>query len=238
MANKFKLPSKKQPVFSLFKKVVKTIIWRKLEVIIIPKEVHSTAIFVGNHAAKKGPMAYELGLPVFNVKWGAHEMLGNYRSRRKYLKDIFYIKKHGWSKKRATFRATFEAIFSKMMYKGIKVIGTYTDIRLKNTLRDSIKILENDMAILIFPEDSNSGYHTLMKHFFSGFVMLSEQYYKKHQIDLPIYPVYYSDKCKKIIVGHPLYVQDLVKQGYKRDEIASICKDKVNELYLTYFNNN
>lgn len=84
-------------------------------------------------------------------------MLGNYKSRWKYLRDVYYMKKQGYSKFRASFKATFEAIFSKMIYKGIKVIGTYQDARVRSSIENSIEVLENDMAVTIFAEDSNKG---------------------------------------------------------------------------------
>ena len=74
-----------------------------------------------------------------------------------------------------------------------------------------------------------------MKHFFSGFVMLAEQYYKKTGEDLPVFPIYYGRKKKKIVVEKPLYVQDFVKQGLKRDEIAEKFRLEVNQLYYDHF---
>lgn len=73
-----------------------------------------------------------------------------------------------------------------------------------------------------------------MTSFFAGFVMLSIQYYRKHDVDLPIFPVYYSHKKRKMIIAKPLYVQDFIKQGYDRYKIADIFKDEVNKLFYTY----
>lgn len=235
MPKEFKVPSRKQPIFKVFKKILSWTFWRGIKVTVLPDKLPNKCIFVSNHYAKKGPIAYELAIPVFNVKWGAHEMLGNYKSRYRYLKYVFYMQKQGMSKIRATIKAAFEAIFSKMIYKGLKIIGTYQDTRLRTTLNNSIKVLEDDKAILIFPEDSNKGYFDEMASFFGGFVMLSELYYKKHKEDLPIYPIYYSHKLRKMVIGHPLYVQDFVKQGLNRDEIAEKYKIAVNDLYYKYF---
>lgn len=231
---KFKVPKRKQPFFSIVKKIVSVTLWRGIEVINLAGDIPTKCIFVANHEKKKGPVAYELKLPVFNVKWGAHEMLGNYKSRWKYLRDVYYMKKQGYSKFRASFKATFEAIFSKMIYKGIKVIGTYQDARVRSSIENSIEVLENDMAVTIFAEDSNKGYFEEMTSFFAGFVMLSIQYYRKHDVDLPIFPVYYSHKKRKMIIAKPLYVQDFIKKGYDRYKIADIFKDEVNKLFYTY----
>ena len=65
--------------------------------------------------------------------------------------------------------------------------------------------------------------------------MLAQQYYKKTGEDLPIFPVYYGRKKKKIVVGKPLYVQDFVKQGLNREEIAEQYRLAVNQLYYDHF---
>lgn len=235
MEKEYKVPSKKQPVFKVVKKVMSWTIWRGIKVIILTETLPEKCILVANHSKKSGPMACEIALPIFTVKWGAHEMLGNYNSRRRYLKNIFYIKKQKYSKFRASIKAAFEAIFSKMVYKGIKLIGTYPDARLKNTLKKSIKVLNDNKAILIFPEDSNEGYFDEMTHFFPGFVILSEYYYKMYNEDLPIFPIYYKRDKKKMVVGEAIYVQDLIKQGMDREEIAQYYRDAVNNLYYQYF---
>ena len=145
------------------------------------------------------------------------------------------MKKQKYSKFRATIKAAFEAVFSKLIYKGIKLIGTYPDARLKSTLKKSVKVLNDNKAILIFPEDSNNGYFDEMTHFFTGFVILSEYYYKMHNEDLPIFPIYYKREQKKMVVGTPIYVQKLIQQGLDREEIAQYYRDAVNNLYYQYF---
>ena len=87
----------------------------------------------------------------------------------------------------------------------------------------------------MYPEDSDNGYLDEMTHFFPGFVMLSEQYYKKTGEDLPVFPIYYGRKKKKIVVGKPLYIQEFVRQGVKRNEIAEIFRLEVNKLYREHF---
>ena len=39
------------------------------------------------------------------------------------------------------------------------------------------------------------------------------------------------------MVGKPLYVQEFVKEGLTKEEIADKFKDEVNRLYKTYFQN-
>lgn len=236
MAKKFKVPSKKQPFFKIVKAFFKLFYFSNVKVTYLcnKEEIPDKCIMVANHSAKSGPMALEIYLPTLNVKWGAYQMLGNYKSRFKYLRDVFYIQKCGWSKTKATIKASLEAIFSKMLYKGMKFVPTYPDGRLTLTIKNSIEILDDNKAILVFPEDSNDGYKEIVTSFFSGFILLSEQYYKKYQEDLPIYPIYFHLKKKRIVVGKPLFIQKLIEKGMKRTEIAELFCNEVNNLFLNH----
>ena len=52
--------------------------------------------------------------------------------------------------------------------------------------------------------------------------------------DIPVYPVYISVQKHILVIDKPLYVQDYVKQGLNRYQIAEIFKDKVNDLYFKF----
>ena len=231
---KWKLPKKRQPIWKIFKFIFRPFFLVK-NIEYLGEEFPEKCIIIANHNNKKGPMVYEFSLPIRHVTWGAHQMLGTYKMRFKYLRDVLYVQKNGIKKWKATLKAGFESIFSIYTYRGMKVIPTFPDARLRKTLHYSTQCLDEGFAISLFPEDSNEGYFDEMKHFFSGFVMLSEQYFKKTGEDLPIFPMYYGRKKKKIVVGKPLYVQDFIKQGLKRDEIAEKFRLEVNQLYYDHF---
>ena len=234
MANQFKV-KKRQPIWSIFKPIFQFFKWRGIKVYCTDGKLPEKCILAANHSAKTGPMAYEIAMPITHYTWGAHEMLGNYKSRFKYLRDVFYMQKQNMGKFKATLKAAFEAIFSIYIYKGMKIMGTYQDGRLKTTIKNSMTVLDANKAVMIFPEDSNKGYFDIMHHFFAGFIVLSEQYYKSRGEDLPIYPVYYNHKLKKVVVGKVYYLQELYKQGLNREQAAEFFKNEVNNLYYTYF---
>ena len=176
-------------------------------------------------------MINELYLPVPTIKWGAGEMLGNYKMRYRYLHDVYYRQKMGYGPVKATLLAAFSATFSKYFYKGMNVIPTWRDGRLINTVRRSIAVLKGGASVLIFPENSNEGYKDILTEFHAGFVTLAECYYQKTKQDIPVYPVYYHHKKKVLAIGAPMYVQDLVKQGLSRAQIAERFRNIVNNLY-------
>lgn len=230
----WKVPKRKQRVWNFFKIFFKPF-FKVKSVEFLGEKFPEKCLIVSNHDNKKGPMVYELNLPVFHASWGAYQMLGNYSSRFHYLRDVLYIQKNGLNKFKATLKAGFEAIFSIFIYRGMKILPSYPDARLRKTLKYSMDMLDAGYSVSVYPEDSNKGYFQEMAHFFPGFVMLGQQYYKKTGEDLPVFPVYYGRKKKKIVVGNPLYIQDFVKQGLDREQIADKFRMEVNQLYHDHF---
>lgn len=188
-------------------------------------------IYLANHANKMGPVNYEVFFPLYTVKWGAHQMLGRYSERRAYLRDVLYTQKNGMRKGKAAFKAFFEAYFSKFFYKGMKFLPTYPDMRLIKTVKKSVEVLDDNTALMIFPEDSNAGYKDEMTNFFSGFVLVAESYFKKHGEDVPVRPVYMHKKKKLIAVGESVRLSELSAKGLDRNGVAEYMKVRVNELY-------
>lgn len=230
-AKEYTTPSKKQPFFKIVKWVLRLFYRRPKIKYLTDETIPENCIIISNHDSKRGPMVLELYLPVFNVKWGAHEMLGNYSSRMHYLRDVYYRQKKGYNMVIATIFACFEAFFSKWLYKGMKFIGTYPDARLVKTLGDSLTVLKDGASILIFPENSSEGYKEELSEFFPGFVMLAEQYYRRNKKDIPICPIYYNPKKSVICVDKTYTIREFAQQGMKRDQIAEQFRQIVNDLY-------
>jgi len=230
---KFKLAKRKQPIWSFFKKILfRPIFHCTLESKI--KNLPDKAIIASIHAAKSGPVCISVTYPKFYMMWGHHGMLGNYAERFSYLRNVLYIQKLHKGKFIATLKATYEAFFSKFVYKGMKIIGTYTDMRFLQTVKNSMEVLQDNASVVIYPEDSSEGYFDEIRSAFPGFVMLSSTYYQKHGEDVPILPAYVTKKKRRLIVGEPIYTRELEKQGLSKQEIADLVKEKINALYREY----
>ncbi len=229
----FKLPSRRQPIFSFFSRLIfKPIYGVDCESKI--KELPDKAIIASIHAAKSGPMAIAVSYPRFAAMWGHHAMLGSYKERFSYLRNVLYIQKMHKNKFIATLKALYEAVFSIFVYRGMKIIGTYTDMRLLSTVRNSMEVLDSGASVVIFPEDSAEGYFDEIRSAFSGFVMLSMLYYKKSGEDVPIIPAYVSTKSKRLILGEPMYAREMELEGMSKDQIADAVKNEINALYRDY----
>ncbi|MBE7084522.1 MAG: hypothetical protein E7368_00520 [Clostridiales bacterium] len=199
------------------------------------EELEDKSIIVANHSAKSGPPAFDVYFPKKTAKWGAHEMLGYYSQRKAYLRDVLNIKK---LKKKPglwnSFKSAVVGLLNPIPYGGMWMVPTFPDGRLIKTLRYSTELLDKDIPIMVFPENSNDGYKTVLTEFFPGFIILAEKYYRANGIDLPIYPTYYHLKKRIMVIGKPMYVQDMVKEGLTREEIAKRYLDAVNNLYYDY----
>lgn len=225
----YKLPRKKQPIFACFKGVVGLFL-PKIKVVDL--DVSSEPVmFVGNHANKMGPFMYESFLPYYHVKWGAHEMLGNYKQRYSYLRNVLYIQKNGLGKTKATLKAAFEALFSCYVYRGMKIIGTYRDARTLGTVKKTVEVLSAGIPVMVYPEYSDEGYKDVMPSFHPGFVVALESFVKKNGKDIPVRPVYYHKRKRIMVIGKRHSLLELKQTLTDKQQIADFFMEKVNELY-------
>lgn len=188
------------------------------------------SIFICNHSGAGGPFSLSLFFPKLFVPWGAHPMTEGYIARWKYLYHTFYQQKLKYGKIRSFLISTPFALISKMLYNGMHVIPTYTDMRVRNTFEISKKHLNIGNSVLIFPEDSQDGYHEILQFYNGGFVYLALDYYKTYGIDLPVYPVYYNQMKNAILIEKPHFLQNYIKMGFRRDQIADKFKNLTNEM--------
>ena len=230
----FQVPSKKQPVWKVVSKLLKGI-YKKPQILNLNEEISEKSILVANHSAMNGPVVYSLYFPLFHATLGAYQMLGNYKSRFRYLRDVYYVQKRGMKKFPATLIASFEAIFSIFFYRGMKVLPSYDDARVVTTIKNSIACIDANVPVMIFPEDSSTGYHEKLKSFFPGFVGIAERYRKLHNgEDVNIYPIYYHKEKNKMVIGKPAKLSDY--EGMDRYQIADAFCKKVNDLFEKYVN--
>lgn len=227
----FRVPKRKQPVWRPVSSILK-LFYKKPKIVNLNDQLPTRAILVANHAAMGGPMIYALHLPIFHATWGAHQMLGNYRMRFHYLRDVYFVQKRGMKKFPASLIAAFEAAFSIYFYRGMKMLPTFMDARFAATIRNSVTCLENDVSVMIFPEDSSDGYHDILTGFFNGFVILAERYRKKTGEDVDICPVYFNKKKNVIFIGKTSKLSSY--PDCDRDQVAEQLRLQVNALYTDY----
>ena len=150
-----------------------------------------------------------------------------------YLYHIFYRQKIGYKKGKAFFSATTFALVSKIIYRIAGILPIYYNLGFKKTIDHSFECFDNGVDILIFPEDSTEGYFEDLTRLVPGFLTLSKLYYKKYNVDLPIYPMYFNRHYMKIVIGKPFYLQEMLKE-HTQDEILDIFLKQINGLNHKY----
>ena len=188
------------------------------------------AIYLSNHAGACGPLTYELYFPKPFLFWGTHEMMGTFLQRWKYLAFTYFYRKKHICKFLSVIIATVACPFIHLFYLGLRPLPTYTDARLKTTIYDSVKVLEKNCSIIIFPEDSADGYHDVLKHYFAGFMKLAECTYKTIGKNLSIFNMYLDKKPKRVFVAPKKDYLTLASQGKNIREVANDLKDEANML--------
>lgn len=202
------------------------IIKKKPKLIHLEEDLPDRALYIANHNGAAGPMTLITFYPKILVPWGTYQMTKGYLSRWKYLYHVFYIQKLGYSKVRSFILATLFGLVSRILYDGVRLIPSYPDVRMRQTIDLSIKHLECGNSILIFPEDSSAGYQDEMESFHKGFIYLAEAYEKKHNEQLAIVPVYFHKEKNSIITGKVHFI-DTNKSRHDLSEDFRAC---VNDL--------
>ncbi len=226
--------NKERPTYNFLSKIIK-LFSKKYKIIDENNgNIEQGSIFISNHSAANGPLKLTLNFPYKLTPWGINNMCQSYRVRRRYLIDVFYRQKLKYGKCKSWIIGTLFAIISGYLYRNAGVIPTFEDSSLLKTINLSTEALQNSKNILIFPEDSSNGYFEVLSKYFPGFAMLSKVYYKKFNIDLPVYPIYISKKKKLIIIEKPIYINKLINDGLSLKDIADKAKNITNKMYLKY----
>lgn len=209
---------------------------KKPEVLDLSGEATEPRLYIANHSAANGPLTFELYFPHKFRPWGAHQMCGNYKERWDYLYYIFYQQKLHFGKVPAFILATLFAIISKALYGSVGLIPTFQDLRMKETLKESADTLADGNNVLIFPENSNDGYHQVLTEYHAGFVKLAKLFRKKTGKDVPICTVYFSGKVNKMVIDKPVYLEQIVAEnGLENDKaVAAFFCNHTNRLADKY----
>ena len=206
---------------------------RKPKFVFLGKVHEENTIILSNHVGASAPVLLELYFKQPFRFWGTHEMTEGLRSVYKYLSTTYLHDKKHFSKAGAKILAFFICPFVNLFYKGLKLIPTYRDTRLKKTMTESLTALKNKENIIIFPEDSSHGYFDDLTKFFPGFITLAKAYLKRGS-DSYVQVIYYAKKHRTFIVDKSVKFSELVDRHANSDELAMTMCARANQLHLTY----
>lgn len=188
------------------------------------------SIILSNHVGTDAPLSLEIYADFPLRMWGTAEMNSGIVRLYKYQTKVYYHEKKHWNLHLARLFCLLASPLTNMFYKGLRLISTYRDVRLKGTLEESLRIIKEDRDnIVIFPEKSEAGYSDELTGFHAGFVMFGELCYK-NGIDLPIFVSYFNKKELNYIFSKPMRYSTLKAQFKDRQEIADYLAQECNNL--------
>lgn len=226
---KYDKRKKKRKLSFKFLKLVTRVRYKKPTFMFLGEEFKDGSIILSNHEGTDVPMSLEIYCKSYLRFWGNNQMNEGLKKMYKYQSETYYPVKKGWNKTLSKLFCLLASPLTNIFYSGLNLISTYKDIRFTKTLKESIKALNANESIVIFPEDSSNGYLPEVEYFYKGFIKLAE-YALKKDINAPIYVMYYKKKERIFVIDKPIYYKDLLKTGLSEDEIAFKFLSRCNEL--------
>lgn len=210
------------------KKVLR-IKYRKPKFVFLGDKPKKESIILSNHVGSYAPISLEIYANFPIRLWGTHEMNSGLKKLYQYQTRIYFHQKKGWNLHLARIVCLIISPLTNLFYKGLKLISTYEDHRLRNTLKKSFEIIENNENIVIFPENSNNGYHDVLTGFHRGFTTLGKSCLKKG-IDPQIYVSYLRRKERVYLFDKPILFSELKRLASTAEEMANYLLNKCNNL--------
>jgi len=219
-----KKTQKKSVLFIIIKALIR-LFYPKIAIEGMDNIPEGPVIIVGNHAQIHGPIASELYFPDNFYTWCAGQMME--------LKEVpQYAYTDFWSQKPKYMQPFFKVLayliapLSVVVFNHARTIAVYHDARIMRTFKDTITKLQEDKAVVIFPEHDVKHNH-IVYAFQEGFVDVARLYEKRTGKPLHFVPLYIAPNLKKMYLGKPI---TFCKETPPEEERKRICDYLMQEI--------
>lgn len=230
-----KFKQKRKAWFRFMKKLM-VCRYKKPKFVFLGEKPTNGAIIISNHEGTDAPLSLEMYCDFPIRFWGTGEMNSGLKKLYQYQTKVYYHEKKHWNLFLARMFCLVASPLTNLYYKGLNLISTYHDSRFRQTLKDSLKAIQDGDNIVIFPEKSDKGYLPELEGFYKGFLSFADVC-KAKGIDVSIYVSYFKIKEKIYIFDAPVKYSSLIANGDSRDQIAKKLLDRCNELGKMQFEN-
>ena len=213
-------------LFKIIKALVR-IFYGKMTVEGLENLPEKHTIIVGNHAQMNGPIVGELFMPENCYIWCAGQMM-NKKEVPQYAFSDFWSQKPKWTHPLYRLLSYIITPISVCIFNNARTIAVYKDMRVISTFKETIKMLQNQKNILIFPEKDEKHNHILYQ-FQENFVDVAKLYHKKTGIELCFVPMYIAPKLKKAYIGKGIQYDSENKIEAERKRICTYLSEEITD---------
>ena len=217
---------RKTVLFKIIKALVR-IFYGKMTVEGLENLPEKHTIIVGNHAQMNGPIVGELFMPENCYIWCAGQMM-NKKEVPQYAFSDFWSQKPKWTHPLYRLLSYIITPISVCIFNNARTIAVYKDMRVMSTFKETIKMLQNQKNILIFPEKDEKHNHILYQ-FQENFVDVAKLYHKKTGIELCFVPMYIAPKLKKAYIGKGIQYDSENKIEAERKRICTYLSEEITD---------
>lgn len=161
-------------------------------------------ILVANHAGSFGPVSVITSVPKRMRPWVAHEVT-DLRTVAKRIQAEFLEQELHLRPPLSAWLARLIGRVCVALMKDIGAIPVYSQSkRIRTTVQESLRLMEEGKNILVFAEDSKRPLNEAICEFCTGFIHLAKLYYEKTRKAVQFIPVAVNRKVRGILVGAPI----------------------------------
>ena len=184
-------------------------------------------IIISNHEGMKTPTKMVEYINHDFVFWAHHSITSSFKELHDYLSKTYLHNKKHLPKWLSWLVASFIAPFIYRYYRSVRLIPVYRDLRSLSAIKTSTEALRDGQALVIFPEDSDTGYKTKIEIFNNGYITLLEHLEKK-EMRIPLFICYLDKKHNTFYIDKPIFYKDLKDKYSSPDSISNYLREKMN----------
>jgi 1-acyl-sn-glycerol-3-phosphate acyltransferase len=191
-------------------------------------------ILVSNHAGSFGPISIITSFPWKLYPWVAHEVTDVRTVAKRIQADFFEAELH-LSPPLARFFARVIGRICVALMKDIDAIPVYDKSKkIKSTVDQSLRLMEQGKNILVFPEDSQKPMiNEVLFDFCTGFLHLAKLYFEKTRKAVSFLPVAVNRRVKSILIGKPIRFDGSVPFPEEKIRLKRELEATITTLYAS-----
>lgn len=217
-------------LYDLFYKIVRVYLLHSIWLFQKP-DVRQPAIFIANHEQSYGPVTAMASLPKPLSPWVTHEIIDPALCPT-YIEGDFVRPEVHLKPPLSTILSRIIGRICVALMKDLKAIPVYRQSRrIAETIRTSVRFIEQGKRLLIFPEIKNQRWNDIINEFDTGFIGIARKLFEKTQEVAAFFPVAVNRRLKELRLGPPVLFDPTRPYHAERARIRDELMERICAMY-------